>query len=210
MEKIPVRFAGDGVVSISFESNLRDWTAGLSEFKRTQLPFATAKALTDVARYDVKPAIERQIEMVFDRPTPFTRRGVGYRPAYKNAPVARVFIKDVQAGYLTWQETGGVRTPKRRAIVVPVRQRVNQYGNLPRGSVQRLLARKDTFSGRVNGQGGIWQRTRKGGLKLLVAYEDRAEYRPIFNFHKVAREAAELHFPRRFGAALARAIATAH
>lgn len=197
------------MVGISFESNIAAWTRSLDDFRRQQLPFATALALTDTARYDVVPAIERQIDIVFDRPTPFTRRGVGYRPAYKNRPVARVFIKDIQARYLELEEYGGVRMPRKRALVLPVGQRVNQYGNLPRGSVQRLLARQDTFSGMVNGQGGIWQRTRKGGLKLLVAYEDRATYRPIFKFHETAKRAAEVAFPKRFGAALARAIATA-
>jgi len=196
-------------MQISFESNIAAWTRSLNDFKRQQLPFAIALGLTDTARYDVKPAIERQIEIVFDRPTPFTKRGVGYRPAYKNRPVSRVFIKDIQAHYLTLQETGGVRTPRRRALLLPAQQRVNQYGNLPRGSVQRLLARKDTFSGTVNGQGGIWQRTKRGGLKLLVAYEDQATYRPIFKFEETARRAAEIAFPKRFGAALARAIATA-
>lgn len=196
-------------MDISFESNIAAWMRSLDDFKRQQLPFATALALTDTARFDVVPAIERQVDIVFDRPTPFTRKGVGYRPAYKNRPVARVFIKDIQARYLELEEYGGVRTPRRRALVLPAGQRVNQYGNLPRGSVQRLLARKDTFSGTVNGQGGIWQRTRKGGLKLLVAYEDWANYRPIFKFHETAKRTAEVAFPKRFGAALARAIATA-
>ena len=68
------------------------------------------------------PVIERQIDIVFDRPTPFTRRGVGYRPAYKNRPVARVFIKDIQARYRT-REYGGVRMPRKRALVLPVGQR---------------------------------------------------------------------------------------
>jgi len=196
-------------MEISFANNLREWSASMADLQKQQLPFATALALTDTARYDVKPAIERRIEIAFDRPTPFTKRGVAYKPAYKNRPVASVFVKDVQAGYLELQETGGVRRPKGRALLVPAKQRVNQYGNLPRGSVQRLLARKDTFSGRVNGQGGIWQRTRKGGLRLLVSYEDQADYRPTFRFYETAIDAAVLNFPRRFEAAMARALSTA-
>jgi len=193
---------------ISFESNLREWTASMTAFQRDQLPFATAKALTDVARYDVKPAVERQIDRVFDAPVEFTRRGVAYRPAYKGTQVSTVLIKDIQAGYLEIEEYGGVRTPRKRALVIPAAQKVNSAGNLPRGTVQRLLARKDTFSGRVHGQGGIWQRTRKG-LKLLIAWEDRATYRPRFGFYDTCRAAAQLHFPRRFEAAFGQALATA-
>lgn len=197
-----------GVMEISFESNLRAWERSLTDVEKRQLPFATAKALTDTARMDVKPAVERHIEIVFDSPTPFTKKGVAYKPAYKNRPVASVFIKDIQAGYLTIQKTGGVRRPKGRALAIPARQRVNKYGNLPRGTVKRLLARSDTFSGRVNGQGGIWQR-KKRGLKLLVAWEDRAVYAPRFRFDEVARKAAEMHFPRRFAYALEAALRTA-
>lgn len=193
---------------ISFESNLREWTASMTAFERQQLPFATAKALTDVARYDVKPAVERQMDLVFDKPVEFTRRGVGYRPAYKGTLSSRVLIKEIQNSYLEVEEYGGVRVPKKRALVIPAAQKVNSYGNLPKGTVQRLLARKDTFSGRVHGQGGIWQRTR-GGLKLLIAWEDRATYRPRFGFYDTCRMAAELHFPRRFEAAFSQALATA-
>ncbi len=203
-------------LEISFESNLREWTASMTAFERGQVPFATAKALTDVARLDVKPAIERQIDSAFDKPVEFTRRGVAYRPAYKGALSSRVLIKDMQNAYLMIEEYGGVRTPKKRALVIPSAQKLNSHGNLPKGTVKRLLARKDTFSGRVNGHGGIWQRIRGDkklgtprGLKLLIAWEDRATYRPLFSFYDTARMAAELHFPRRFEAAFSQALATA-
>lgn len=199
---------GADVIDVSFESNIREWTAGMVAFERQQLPFATAKALTDVARLDVKPEIERRIEIVFDKPTEFTKRGVAYRPANKSGLVSKVFIMDAQERYLKIEEQGGVRTPMKRALVIPAAQKVNSYGNLPRGTVQRLLARKDTFSGRVNGRGGIWQRTRKG-LKLLIAWADQASYTPRFGFYETARSSAELHFPRRFEAAFSQALASA-
>lgn len=201
-------------MEISFESNIRQWAADMDAFQRRQLPFATATALTDVARYDVKPAIERQIDSVFDKPVQFTRQGVAYRWATKTSLMSTVLIKDVQARYLTIEETGGVRFPEKRAIVMPVGQPVNSAGNLPKGTVQRLLARKDVFSGRINGVGGIWQRTydratKVRGLKLLIAWEDKATYQPRFGFYETARRAAELHFPGRFEAAFSRALATA-
>lgn len=195
-------------MDISFESNIREWTASLTAFERNQLPFATAKALTDVAQYDVKPAIERRIETAFDKPVQFTKNGVAYRWATKTTLVSTVLIKDIQARYLALEETGGVRLPTKRALVMPVAQRVNGFGNLPRGTVQRLLARKDTFSGRINGKGGIWQRT-KQGPKLLIAWEEKANYQPRFGFYDTARAAAELNFSRRFEAAFSQALASA-
>lgn len=201
------RGCGDKV-EISFADDIAEFERSLTDVQRNQVPFALALALTNTARHDVKPAIEQRIETAFDRPTPFTKRGVAYRPAKKNAPVATVFIKDVQAGYLEIEEFGGVRLPAKRAIPIPARGQVNKYGNLPRGRVQRLLAQPNTFSGRVKGRAGIWKRTKKG-VKLLVSWEDRATYRPRFAFFETARQAAVTHFPRQFEMAWNRAIATA-
>lgn len=195
-------------VGISFESNIREWTASLDDVAKRQLPFAIALALTDTARYDVKPAIERRMIAAFDKPTPFTQRGVAHFPAHKATLAARVFIKDVQAKYLALEETGGVRKPERRALVVPAGQSTNAYGNLPRNTLKKLLARPDTFSGRINGTAGIWQRTRKG-VKLLIAWRDSTSYQPRFAFRETAQAAAELAFPRRFEAAFSKALATA-
>lgn len=199
---------------ISFESNIREWAADLKDFQRRQLPFATASALTDLARYDVAPAIERQIDRVFDNPTPFTKKGVGYRWATKSSLVSTVFMKDIQGQYLRLEETGGVRTPQGRAIVMPVGQRLNQYGNIPKGAVKRLLARPDVFTGRINGVAGVWQRTmdrttKERGVKLLIAWEDKATYTPRFGFYETARASAELNFRGRYEVALSKALATA-
>lgn len=201
-------------MEISFETNIREWVAGMASFQRNQLPFATASALTETARFDVVPAIERQIDRVFDKPVEFTRKGVGFRYASKSSLVATVLIKPIQAKYLAIEETGGVRTPEGRALVMPVGQKVNTHGNLPKGVVQKLLARKDVFSGRINGIGGIWQRTydrrtKQNGVKLLIAWEDKATYRPRFGFYEAARQAAQANFPGRFEAALSKALATA-
>lgn len=186
----------------------------MNDLHRRQLPFATASALTDTARYDVAPAIERRIEQAFDNPVPFTLKGVGFRWATKNNLVSTVLIKPIQAKYLKIEEEGGTRFPAKRALVMPVGQKLNQYGNLPKGTVQRLLARPDVFSGQVNGVGGIWQRTydratKQRGVKLLIAWEDKASYKPRFGFYETARKAAEQHFPRRWEAAFSKAIATA-
>lgn len=201
-------------MEISFETNIREWTAGMTAFQRNQLPFAIASALTETARFDVVPAVERQIDRVFEKPVDFTRKGVGFRYANKATLVSTVLIKPMQAKYLTIEETGGVRTPAGRALVMPVGQKVNTYGNLPKGTVQRLLARKDVFSGRINGVGGIWQRvydrrTKQNHVKLLIAWEDKASYRPRFGFYDTARLAAQASFPSRFEAAFSKALATA-
>ena len=68
------------------------------------------------------------------------------------------------------------------------------------GRIKRLLNRKDTFQGKINGIAGVWQRPKRrrrsrggsgtigpSGLKLLVAYESRTYYQPRFDFYGIAR-----------------------
>lgn len=193
---------------VSFRHDLRRFNRGLSDFARRQLPFATALALTRTAE-DVKTNTLKRMARVFDRPTPFTMRGVAVRRASKRRPAAAVFLKDRQADYLEHQETGGTRTPSGRALVIPQAARVNRYGNLPRGAVARAAARPDTFEGTVNGTPGIWQRKRGGKVRLLVSYADRARYAPRFGFQDGARKTAVARFGERFAEAFAEALRTA-
>lgn len=189
-------------------TNARMVGGRISRLHRRQLPFATAAALTDTAKDAQSDAVD-EMSRVFDRPTPFTKRGVGVRAARKTRLVARVFIKDRQADYLGIQVRGGTRYPKRRAILVPANARLNRYGNMSRNQVARLLARDDTFSGRVRGVAGIWQRKKRGGLKLLVAYEPRAQYQKRFDFPRVVRRTVERTFERNFATRWRYALRTA-
>ncbi len=196
---------------IGVTSNVRAFRRELDR-QQKQANFAVALGLTRTAQ-DVKRDTERHIEQVFDRPTPFTKRGVFIRPARKSdaRPTAIVGIKDKQAEYLSIQQEGGVEYPEGKAFVIPVKQRRNKYGNLPRRAVQRLLRKPNTFSGEVNGIGGIWQRTkRRGGrkLKLLIAYEQETRYSPIFGFYRNAREATIRVINRNMRRAVEEALRT--
>ena len=72
---------------------------------------------------------------------------------------------DRQAEYLRLQIEGGTRTPSGRAIAVPTSNvKLNKYGNLicGQGHIKRLLNRKDTFQGAINGIADVWQRPKRG------------------------------------------------
>jgi hypothetical protein len=181
---------------IRIVSNAAAFLARMDRARKSHIPFAVAVALTRTAS-DAKAATERRIADKFDRPTPFTRRGVFVSAARKKTWRATVGIKRIQAEYLGLQERGGVRTPTNGKLLMPVGVRLNQYGNIARGRVGRLLTKPDTFSGTVRGVAGVWQR-RRGGLKLLVAYERRARYAPRFGFERGAEAAARSKFPDHF------------
>jgi len=176
--------------------------------QQKQVPYATARALTMTAK-DVQRDVTTAIPQLLDKPTPFTRNAVGITYATKMTLRSRVFIKDIQAKYLGIQITGGTRLPPKRALVVPFNVPVNAYGNLPRGRLRQLLNRKDVFSGRVRGVPGIWQRQRKGGVKLLIAYEPQAHYQARFPFAQMARRIVERTLLPNLRRALVDAMRTA-
>lgn len=199
---------------ISFADNIAEFERGLSDLAQNQLPFAVALALNDTAQ-DVDRAWITHLRRRLDRPTPFTMRGVRRGRASKTRLTAFVAFKDVQARYLARLQKGGTRRPAGRALLVPVRQRLNKYGNMPRGSLVRSLAKKGVFAGKVNGKGGVYQRPTKRqakagiGPKLLVSFQPRAEYRKTLNLQRAAQGAARSGFPRHFAKRFKEALRTA-
>jgi hypothetical protein len=199
-----------GAVMFKSESNANDLDRALSDAARRQMPFATARALSTTAR-NVADFEKTRMISILDKPTPFTQRGIYSYGATKSRPVAEVGIKRIQAQYLEHIIAGGVRRPEGRAILVPVGIRLNKYGNMPRRAVARIMARPDTFSGRIKGVAGIWQRPRnaRGSPKLLVRYESRTEYSRTYEFQEIGIDYVRRHFPRELAASLRQALATA-
>ena len=193
---------------IGITANFDQVIKEISDVERRQVPFAIALTLNAVVD-DVERNTLKSMTRRLDRPTPFTLRGMAKRKANKRRLEARLFFKDRQAGYLEKQETGGVRRPKGKALLVPAGQRLNKYGNLPKGAVKRLLARKDVFSGKVGGVGGIWQRKRGGRLKLLIAYEPKARYQPRLRFRETALKTTTARIGTHWRRSFAKAVATA-
>jgi hypothetical protein len=180
----------------------------LSDLAKKQVPFAVARSLTDVARL-AKGDVVAQEAAKFDRPTPFTLRGPAFAPATKANLRSKVFIKDIQAGYLALQETGGVRLPSKTALVVPAGARLNQYGNLPKGALQRLKGQRNVFIGNVDGIGGVWQRLPGDQLKLLIRFTPEAQYKPKFGYHAVVEARVRRDLPALLRNNLTKALRTA-
>nr|WP_314074860.1 hypothetical protein [uncultured Roseococcus sp.] len=185
----------------------------LDAFERRQLPFAAARALTATAKA-AQGAEERAIGSVFDRPTPFTQRGVAITPAKKTALKAEVFVKPIQATYLGLQDKGGTRRPKRSALVNPAGIKLDRYGNIPAKALARLKRRKDVFIGRVGKVGGVWQRPKKvkgtvGKPVLLMRFDgpERVRRRPFWD--APIAQIGRREFPRLMREALAEALRTA-
>ena len=184
-------------------SEAKRMLAGIKE----QLPFAIAKALTDTAK-DARQAVTAELPKVFDRPNPFTMRAIAFKPANKQTLTAIVYIQPKQAEYLRLQLEGGTRLPRARALALSTDYPLDQYGNVPRGALRRLMARPDVFSGTVRGIAGIWQRTHPR-LTLLFAYEPKARYGKRLPFEAIVRRTVNERIEPNFRNAMDLAIRTA-
>jgi len=201
----------------------------LNGLANSQLPFALALGINEVAG-QISEAEQVGLARDLDRPAPVTKRGLFVSRATKRRPVGVVGFKRVQASYLATQATGGTRRAKGKAIVVPVGQRLNKYGNMPKGALKRALTKPDVFSGEINGVAGIWQRPKRGarrtksgghgagrvatvgkrkGLKLLAIYKDSVKYSPRLKFVPRAHTKASAEIAPAIARNLARAVKTA-
>ncbi len=215
---------------LNIKADIKEVTRYLDNLQKKQIPFATSQALNKTAYY-VRGKLQQEAKKKLDRPTPFTLRGFKYRKATKQKLWAEVYIDKIQWDYMRWQVQGGTRTKRAKSgEVVPVRIKLNKFGNIPgrwKGKLKKLLDRPDTFVGTIKGVKGIWQRgnigksgkfsttrRRKGGgrskdIQLLAVLEQRVSYKKRLDFHGTAKRHAQNRFPHEFKRQLARALATA-
>jgi hypothetical protein len=216
-------------VDISIRTNFKDIEKKLNRLVRQQIPFATAMATTELAKIVVDEE-EKNFEKVLDRPTPFTKRSVGYKGARKDAPEAIVYLKDIAAEYLLPYEFGGKNKLNSKALIKPVDLSTNQYGNLSRRQLAQLKNRPDIFIGKVKtrkGQiiNGVWQRPPKEGatgrkrtgrlvnttgqLRLLIRFADAHQVTQHLGWHALAHRVVMQNYKAQFGRAMAYALASA-
>ena len=181
----------------------------LTRVQKKQVPFATSVALNNTAKYVVEKE-KQEAKKKLDEPTPFTLRGFRVRRSNKRNLEAAVYIAPIQAKYLLPHIKGGRQIKKSQ--VTPKNLRLNKYGNIPglrTGKIKKLLQKPNVFAAEIRGVKGIWQRDKKGGLKLLVASAERITYKKQFAFYGVAARHASNRFAPEFYKALRRALASA-
>lgn len=148
------------MIQINITHELDQLRKKLNNIERQQIPFATAKALTETGK-KVKAAEVGQMKKVFDRPTKFTLNSLFLDRATKKDLVATVWLKDwalkgtPATKYLAPQIMGGQRKLKGFEVLL------NARGILPDGyyAVPSRKARKDAY-GNIN----------KGLLNQILSY----------------------------------------
>lgn len=220
---------------LNLSSNVDEVLDTVARMSR-QYPFAVAKALTDVTRMVAK-AMPAEVQADLDEPTPFTRGGFYSTRADKLQLVAHVGVKDLQAKYMRWQVEGGTRRPARSALRLPSILDLDEFGNLPKGTIKRLVAAARSgrkLSGKAAKQMGVAQRSEifygvpRGGpqrpaglysrrnssgqrslVPLVVFPKMPAHYRKRFDFYLKAEKIVRAEFKSALRAAWSLANATA-
>ncbi|HDH1863873.1 TPA: hypothetical protein PIW00_005299, partial [Klebsiella quasipneumoniae subsp. similipneumoniae] len=137
-------------------ATIKDLSRQLQTLQK-QIPYATAQAMTAVVRQIAaaqKVALGRKLES----PTPFTVNAVGSSGARKNDLRAKVYVRDIAAGYLEPFEFGGDHKLNSSALLNPKNIKLNKYGNMPRNKLSQLKAKSNVFIGDVNNVNAVWQR----------------------------------------------------
>ena len=194
-----------------------------------QIPFATARAINDVA-FQVMRAENAAMTTVFAHPRPFTQRATQVeRKATKGQPTAIVSLRPTQERYLDPYEFGGPHALPGSLLLQPVDAKLDPYGQLPKGAIQRFASDPTVFFGTVRGVTGFWQRpkvgTRRGGdrgtkgavnkvgamrttLKLLLRVGVNRPVTKHLEFEKRAVDVAAAAGPAAVAKAVDHALAT--
>ncbi|WP_039025108.1 hypothetical protein [Enterobacter roggenkampii] len=201
---------------------------------RKQIPFATAKALTSVAR-QIEQAEKKGLQRQLENPAPFTVNAVRSTAARKTNLIAKVFVMDTAASYLDPFEFGGPDKLNGKALLNPKNIRLNKYGNLSRNKLAQLKAKPDDFIGSVttkDGQkiSGVWQRKKykkvgkrkkrspngtqrerrkQRSLKLLIRFGNALPVKEHLDYFARANKMAEVLMLSALSQAMAEALRTA-
>jgi hypothetical protein len=197
------------MVTIKVSADVGRLTSHLRKIEREQIPFATAQALTTTAKH-AQATLTAQLPSIFDRPTPFTMRAIGMTPARKSDLTATVLVRPLQARYLELEETGGFRgSVSGKSLPEPIAIPTNAYGNIPRNKIAQLAAKPGYFIGTIKGVKGLYQRPKRGALRLLARFVTGWAIRPKFRFAERVGADVRQTLPAAMRAALAKALSTA-
>ena len=146
------------MLQISVSSDASQLLTAIGKLRADKLPKAITAAANELGSI-VNGALKSEMSKSFDRPTPYTLRGLNWKRATLDKPMVRIWIEDAPnkgtapSEYLTPEMRGGHRVHKRfeRALIAAGHMRADQYavpgraapldayGNVPAGFIRRML-----------------------------------------------------------------------
>ena len=205
-------------MQIKIKDNIKEFSKGLNNFQKKQMPFATAQAINATLGIGsgkrgkgLDGEYAKQMVKKLDRPRPQTTKAFYRLKATKRNLVGTLGLIDWAAEFLKYQIDGGVRSQATK-IPVPIvkNKRLNKYGNIA-GKRSGLVKGSKEFIGTIKGVTGVWKQQRKGQAPiLLIKFHDSVKYdKKPFDFYKIGNNYARNTFDRQLDKALRKALRTA-
>lgn len=148
------------MLSTSIHFDFSTFEREIRNIRQEKLPSVIRNALNDTAR-EARKIVQDEMDRVFDRPTPYAKRGVVYDKASKERLQAAVVVTGDRTrgglpatAFLGPQIQGGLRTHKaferqliQRGVMIntevaipAARTPLDRYGNITQGFLNRLMA----------------------------------------------------------------------
>lgn len=203
-------------VGVRVETNLPEFQRWITGAMRRQIPFATALALTRVAKLAREDVVE-------GLPGRFTVRGPKLGQSIRNSSASKSSWPHVQSSVYTLaealelQEEGGTKRPRGKNLAIPGEGvRPTKETKIPKRKRPKNLLLGKAFlatltSGRNAGADAILQRVGRERYPLRVAYILRpaAEVKARLGFEATVRRRVELSLSLEFHRAMEQAFAGA-
>ncbi|GAB7527922.1 hypothetical protein PS3A_03280 [Pseudomonas sp. 3A(2025)] len=245
------------MIRIDGQPDIASLSRAARELEQKQMPYVLARTATELAKR-VKSGVLDVMRQRLDRPTPMTLKSLYVKAAKKTNPEARAFFKDAWTSgvpadtYLQQAVRGGQRPHKRfeKALIakglmkssqyaIPSSGATNQYGNVSRGVMMKILSalgaaetssgfqanatgskkskRKGNaqryFAGEVEGTEGIWERKKTAfgdaAKPIFIFSDSELKYRTLLPFFKIADNIVQANYMAEFTSAMDHALATA-
>ncbi len=193
------------MVNIVVKDNIKEFTRNLSAIQKKQIPFATSKAINDVA-IDAQNKIVEKITRTFSNRKKWWLKqqptGIKVKFSKKTDLKASVFTK---AYFAEIQEKGGTKTPKTSGnLAIPTNYVPKKY-RTSHGAKDMINERQKVFKNSK----GVFRRQGKNKVQLMWSLSRTAQVKPRFEFYKTAESAVKQSFRRHFEQRLKQALATA-
>ena len=191
-------------MEVSLKSNIKEFTKQLDHIQKQQVPYATSRALNDVA-VDAQESVVAAIPNVFNNRKKWWLKqqptGVKVRFSKKTDLKASVYSK---AYFAEMQEKGGTKTPRAsRNLAIPTDSVPKKY-RTSHGAKEMLNERQNVFKTPK----GIFRRTGKKGAVLLWSYSRSAKVPRRFGFNDIVAKVVKRRFEQHFKKWLEKSISS--
>jgi hypothetical protein len=193
--------------------NFRIDNAGVIGNLRSQIPFASAVALTKTAKHGqtaVLSKLRENFEIRNNWAEPSSKFGVKITPAKKNDLKAEVYTR---AGWMAKQEAGGTHLPRQKALAVPTENvKRNKKQIIPRAQRPGMLRTQGSFILQTKRGGVIAMRKKvrkRSELTVLYGLEPSVKIKARPFMRVPVESAVDKHLSNEFNKALVTALKTA-